>query len=399
MSSTGKKDRDKLRPVSHKMRIGAAMLSVVLMTAAMPSVSYASSTTRQQIREAESQRQELQNRLDQTQDTLEELRDEHSSLQGQLNSLNKELTAVSDALAELEEKIVSKNEEIRETQALLEEAKETERRQYESMKKRIQYMYEKNDNAYMEALFHATSFGDFLNLADYFEQLAVYDQNMLHLYEENRQYIEAQEARLEEEKAELETFKEEARRQQEKVSGLISATSGSIASYAGQISDAEAKAKAYEDEIRKKEEDLTYLKKKLAEEIAKSRQAANATWRNISEVTFAEGDRMILANIIYCEAGNQPYEGQLAVGAVVINRVLSSVFPDTVVGVVYQRNQFSPVGSGRLDLALASDKATASCYRAADEAMSGVTNVGSCVFFRTPVEGLSGITIGGHVFY
>ena len=66
---------------------------------------------------------------------------------------------------------------------------------------------------------------------------------------------------------------------------------------------------------------------------------------------------------------------------------------------IYQSGQFSPVASGRLELALAADKATNNCYRAADEAMSGVTNVGNCVFFRTPIEGLSGINIGGHVFY
>ncbi len=106
-----------------------------------------------------------------------------------------------------------------------------------------------------------------------------------------------------------------------------------------------------------------------------------------------------MANLIYCEAGGEPYDGQVAVGSVVINRVLSSQFPDTVVGVVYQGGQFSPVASGRLELALAADLATDSCYRAADAAMSGVTNVGSCVFFRTPIEGLSGINIGGHVFY
>ena len=86
-------------------------------------------------------------------------------------------------------------------------------------------------------------------------------------------------------------------------------------------------------------------------------------------------------------------------GAVVINRVLSSVYPDTVVGVIYQNKQFSPVASGRLALALAEGRATADCYRAADEAMAGVTNVGNCVYFRTPIEGLSDTQIGGHIFY
>ena len=79
--------------------------------------------------------------------------------------------------------------------------------------------------------------------------------------------------------------------------------------------------------------------------------------------------------------------------------MLSYKYPDTVLGVIYQKSQFSPVASGRFELALASDKATAACYQAADEAMQGVTNVGTCVYFRTPIPGLTGINIGGHVFY
>jgi hypothetical protein len=57
------------------------------------------------------------------------------------------------------------------------------------------------------------------------------------------------------------------------------------------------------------------------------------------------------------------------------------------------------VASGRLELVLTSGKATADCYKAAEEAMSGMTNVGNCLYFRTPIEGLTGISIGGHVFY
>ena len=141
------------------------------------------------------------------------------------------------------------------------------------------------------------------------------------------------------------------------------------------------------------------MQKQLAEEIEKSKLAARSKWRDISEVTFTEEDRYLLANLIYCEAGNQPYAGQVAVGAVVINRVLSSVFPNTVSGVIYQYNQFAPVLDGHLALALAEDRATSACYKAADEAMIGYTNVGQCVFFRTPIPGLTGQQIGDHIFY
>ena len=188
--------------------------------------------------------------------------------------------------------------------------------------------------------------------------------------------------------------------EQSRVSGLVSQASNSLANTTRQISDAEAAALAYEQQIKEQEENLAALREKLAEEMRMAELAAQSSWRDISEVNFEEGDRYLLANLIYCEAGAEPYVGQVAVGSVVINRVLSSVYPDTVIGVIYQSKQFSPVASGRLALALAEGRATPSCYQAADEVMAGTTVVGNCVYFRTPVDGITPrYRIGGHIFY
>lgn len=372
---------------------------LVTMTAgAMPTVSYAT-TTQQRIDQTEQEKNELEGKLDDTKDELEGLKGEHSNLTGQLNNLNSQLTQVSNNLADLEQQIADKEQEISDTQDALEEAKAVEAKQYADMKQWIRYMYERNEKSYLETFFAIGNIADFLNVADYFERIAEYGQMKLEEYEANRQYIESEEARLQNEKTELDSLKAKAEQEKSRVSGLINQTSNSISQYADQIAEAEAKALQYEAEIKKAEEDLVYLKKKLAEEIALSQAAAQGKWRDISEVTFEEGDRKLLANLIYCEAGGEPEEGQLAVGAVVINRVLSSKFPNTVVGVIYQSKQFSPVASGRLELALAADLATDRCYKAADQAMAGVSNVGNCVFFRTPIEGLTGISIGGHIFY
>lgn len=260
-------------------------------------------------------------------------------------------------------------------------------------------MYESGETDYLELLFSAQSFSDFLNYSDYFSAIADYDENMMAEYEATRQRIEEEEAKLLQEKADLDDLYLAAETEKNKVSSLISQTNSNIQKYGDKIATAEEEARAYEAELKKKEEDIETLKKIIEQEKALSAAAAKATWRDISEVTFADGDKKLLANIIYCEAGAEPYAGKLAVGAVVINRVLSSKYPDTVVGVIYQKSQFSPVASGRYELALAVDKANADCYKAAEEAMSGVTNVGSCLYFRTPIDGLTGIAIGGHIFY
>ena len=284
-------------------------------------------------------------------------------------------------------------------QAELVEAKATEERQYLCLKKRIQYSYEKKSISYLEAILSADSLGEILNMTEYFTQMASYDQEMLASYKAAREAVEEKEAQLQADMDQLEEMQASAEAEHDRFSGLISQTQSSISAYSDQIATAEAQVEALEAQMAAQDENIEALQKQLEEEIRKSRLAAQSSWRDISEVTFTEDDRYLLANLIYCEAGGEPYEGQVAVGAVVINRVLSSVFPNTVSGVIYQSRQFEPVSTGRLALALAENRATDSCYRAADEAMSGYSNVGTCVFFRTPIPGLEGINIGGHVFY
>ena len=352
--------------------------------------------SRNQIR---NQKRQIEDQIDASKQEISGLKGEQKSLRQQLTELNEQLTAVSDHLAELEAQIRDKEQEIADTVQALAEAREREAWQYDCMEKRIQYAYERGQESLLDIFFNWDSFARFLNASTYPESVARADDDMLDQIIETREFIESEEVRLQQEKETLDYLKVQAEADKSRVAGLISQTSNRMADYADQISDAEEEARAYEANLKKVEEDLEALKRKLQQEIAMSQRAANATWRNISEVTFADADLQLLANLIYCEAGGEPYEGKLAVGAVVINRMLSSVYPDTMVGVIYQRRQFSPVGSGRLELALANNKANADCYRAAEEAMSGMSNVGNCVYFRTPIEGLTGISIGGHIFY
>lgn len=381
----------------------AAVLVIALLLGCFPETAsitaHATEATRKKLQEAENEKKQTESELNQTKESLEDLNEIKDSLQGQLNTLNGQLKQVSDNLAVLEQQIEDKEAEIEQTKEELADAKATEEWQYECMKKRIQFIYETQDYVLMEMLLASANFSDFLNRSDYIEQLSEYDRNKLQEYTETKELIQAAEKKLEEEKEELEDYKAQVEVEKSRVSGLVSQTSTNIAGKKNEISQAEADALAYEQRIKEQEENISQLQAKLAEEIRLSQLAAQSAWRDISEVSFGEGDRYLLANLIYCEAGGEGYAGQLGVGSVVINRVLSSVYPDSVVGVIYQGGQFSPVASGRLAAALAEGKATASCYQAADDAMKGNTNVGNCVYFRTPVEGLSGINIGGHVFY
>lgn len=375
------------------------ILASVIMLCYLPTSAVYATSTQDKLNQAQEDKKQTQSQLNETKENLEGLKEEKNSLEGKLADLNNKLATVSNNLNDLEDQIAHKNLEIEQTEEELKEAKATEEHQYESMKARIRFMYERSDYALLETLLGSGSLAEALNKADYVEQVAAYDRQKLEEYEATRMKIQEEEAKLKKEKEDLDELHAQVKAEKKKYNAYVNQTSSEISMTASQIADAEAQALAYEAKIKEQEANIEYLKKKLAEEQALSKLAAQSKWRDISEVQFEENDRYLLANLIYCEAGGEPYAGQLAVGAVVINRVLSSVYPNTMTGVIYQKYQFSPVGSGRLAIALSQNRATASCYKAADEAMAGQTNVGNCVYFRTPIPGLTGIQIGGHIFY
>jgi len=105
-------------------------------------------------------------------------------------------------------------------------------------------------------------------------------------------------------------------------------------------------------------------------------------------------DEKLLATIIWCEAGNQSRTGKVAVGAVVLNRVRSAKFPNTIKEVIYQNRQFTPVATGVFARALANG-VPESCYEAARAALAGENPVGNCLFFQ---RGGTGMQIGDHRF-
>lgn len=115
-----------------------------------------------------------------------------------------------------------------------------------------------------------------------------------------------------------------------------------------------------------------------------------------SGVAAGNGELDLLAAIIECEAGGESHTGKVAVGAVVLNRVRSGSFPNTITEVVYQSGQFSPVASGKLASVL-SRGARSDCYQAAQDALNGSNPVGGALYFNSGTG--RGQQIGNQHFY
>lgn len=151
------------------------------------------------------------------------------------------------------------------------------------------------------------------------------------------------------------------------------------------------------DEIRAREAAKAQQEAAAAAQ-SQSAQGSSASVTTSAAVSASTSDTQLLAAIIQCEAGGEPYAGQLAVGAVVMNRVKSGSFPNSISGVVYQSGQFTPASSGKLARVLSSGKISSSCYQAAAEALAGSDNTGGAKYFHAGTNG-SGTVIGSQIFY
>lgn len=117
-----------------------------------------------------------------------------------------------------------------------------------------------------------------------------------------------------------------------------------------------------------------------------------------AELLAKSEDVRMIAAMIQCEAGNQPIEGQIAVGAVIMNRVKSPGYPNTIAEVLYQPNQFGPSDSQLFAELLLNDTIKDTCREAAKQAYMGVDNVAGALHFRR-AGSKEGLVIGNHVFY
>ena len=167
----------------------------------------------------------------------------------------------------------------------------------------------------------------------------------------------------------------------------VQAISQNIVASAQEMTDASQQVIA--DNIAKKEEE-----ERLARE--KAEQEAKEKAEREAREAYVRANQELLASIIYCEAGNQPYEGQVAVGAVIMNRVKSGSYPNSIEEVIYQSGQFGPAATGWLNRVRSSKGYSQTALQAAGDALNGSNPIGNCLYFD---QGGAGMKIRAHYFH
>ena len=241
-----------------------------------------------ELNEAQDRKTELEEELEKTEDALKNLETLKGNTAAYVRELDESLSAVSDELETLNGSIAEKEGQIETTKGELEQAKETEKKQYESMKLRIKYMYERGDTSYVELFMESDSLSELLNKAEYISKISEYDRQMLDQYAATKDEIAADEARLETEHAELLDLKEQTEIKQASVEQLLSAKQAELRSYESQIAEAENQLSEYEKDLEAQEAAIRQIEEEIKRQEEEARRKAEAAGQ--SYVTKDIGD-------------------------------------------------------------------------------------------------------------
>ena len=361
--------------------------------------SYAK-TTQQNIEDAKNQINSLQQQKEEAQEEVDDISDKKGDIEANLNGLNGELQNIASSMNKLESEIETKETEIAQAQDELAAAELRSKEQYEDMKVRIRFIYENSTASAWQTLLEASSMKDFLNRTEYISQINTYDRQKLDEFQRVQQEIAEQKAGLEADMETLVAMQDEMKQNQKRVNSLISTAQANLA----QTNEELAQAQGDVNELEKKLADMIAYEQKLEEQKAREDAARleaikQQEQEDTSGVVYVptDSDAYLLGAIIQCESEGEPYAGKLAVGSVVLNRVKSSYFPNTISGVIYQSGQFSPVASGRLAYRLQAG-VNNECLQAAQEVLNGNITL-NCLYFRRNNGIIQGTVIGNHVFY
>lgn len=283
-----------------KYILSAVVLSLIVFTFSYEVQAKTSTEAKQEKEELEEElnnanqeSKDLEEGLEETKQAIDSLNNKKNSVEDYIKKLDKELSNMESSLAETLADIDLKQEEINLAKQELQKAKEVEKNQYESMKKRIQYMYENRLDGYFQMLITSGSFSEMLSRVEYISSMSVYDRNMLAEYQKAKELVIQKEEELNREYTQLAELKDEQEDKQTELAGMIDTKSSEISKYEKDIASAEQLAIEYEEDLAAQSAVISALEASVAAkkaEIAKlqKEEQAASTTENI-QLTYDGG--------------------------------------------------------------------------------------------------------------
>lgn len=212
-----------------------------------------------QIEAAKKEKTQIQNGLTNVKNLKKELEKSKNDLTAYVTELDANLSEIQAKINDLNEQITTKETEIETTEKELEEAIATQTAQYEAMKIRIKFMYEKGNDTYLSLMLSSNSLGDMMNRAEYIEKISAYDKRMLDQYVEYSEYVALCKEALEDEKAVLDETKKAQEDEEAALNDLIATKESEISKVSADITNKEAAIAEYEADLAAETETIRAL--------------------------------------------------------------------------------------------------------------------------------------------
>ena len=221
------------------------LLSTLLM-ATFLLLSVGSAVASSTIDRAEGTKDKAQQEIDKLEEELEKLQNQQAGLIGEMDEYEAQIVELMATVEIIEGQVADKEAELEQVQADLEVAKAKEQKQYEDMKLRIQYMYEKGDTAFIEAILGATSMDDLLNQVEYYDEVYSYDRKLLTTYKETKLATEQLQAQVETELEELSALQESCEAEKKTMEAALEKIAAEVDNYEAMMANAQQKVSDYE---------------------------------------------------------------------------------------------------------------------------------------------------------
>ena len=255
-----------------RKRAGVLLLALTLSV----SVLQPAYATRQDVEDAKKKVTGLEQEKKKIEQTLKNLEGLKSDAAAYVKQLDGQLDRVNEELEQMEEQITAKETDIARTQAELETAKIAEAEQYDSMKLRIKYMYERGNTSFLDMLLQSKDMVQLMNRAEYIQQISEYDRQMLNAYENTRNQIEQQEIQLKEEHEQLLSLQDETKVKQQSVELLLEKKNQELKNFENQIDAAQGQVSEYERDIQAQESKVKQLEAEIKRKEEQAKKAAEA---------------------------------------------------------------------------------------------------------------------------
>ena len=230
-----------MRKLQRRAKAVLALVLVVSFTIGSSQVVYATS--------AQNKKSEAEKNLNDVNKKIDNLENKKEEIEGELDTKNEELVNLMVDVGILEKEIDQNEKQLKQVKKDLKTAQKNEKKQYQAMKKRIKFMYERGDSAVISSLLESKSMADMLNRVEYFNEVYDYDRNLLDNYEKTRKQVEDLKAQVEDEKKELETAKDDLKQQQKQLETAMANLRSQQANADTQIANAKSLASEYQKTI------------------------------------------------------------------------------------------------------------------------------------------------------